>query len=75
MNSLERLYTVDETAQHFQVTRAAVYNWMKAGKLRFVYVGSSRRIPESALHDFIRESTEKETSQSGKTTAANHALA
>ena len=51
----ERFYTIDQVAELFSVTRAAVYKWMKAGQLKYVYVGALRRIPQSALNAFIRE--------------------
>ncbi len=51
----ERFYTIDQVAQMFAVTRAAVYKWMKAGQLKYVLVGAHRRIPQSALNAFIRE--------------------
>lgn len=50
----EEYYTVDEVAAKFKVTRAAVYKWMKAGRLSFVYVGDDRRITSSGLKAFIR---------------------
>lgn len=65
----EPMYTVQEVAQRFKVTRKAVYDWMRVGKLRFVYIGERRRIPLSAIEAFIRtggpapgqEPTEEET--------------
>lgn len=50
----EEYFTVDEVAEKLKVTRAAVYKWMKAGRLAFVYVGDDRRITSSALKAFIR---------------------
>lgn len=51
----ERYYTIDQVAELFAVTRAAVYKWMKAGQLKYVLVGSHRRIAQSALTAFIKE--------------------
>ena len=51
----ERFYTIDQVAELFNVTRAAVYKWMKAGELKYVVVGAHRRIPQSALNAFIKE--------------------
>jgi len=51
----ERYYTIDQVAERFGVTRATVYNWMKGGQLRYVLVGSHRRITETAVREFVRE--------------------
>lgn len=50
----ETFYTVPEAAAKLRVTRAALYKWMKSGRLQFVVVGSERRITGSALAAFIR---------------------
>ena len=51
----ERFYTIDQVAELFSVTRAAVYKWMKSGQLKYVLVGAHRRIPQTALNAFIKE--------------------
>ena len=51
----EHYYTIDQVAERFGVTRAAVYKWMKAGQLQYVVVGAHRRITESAIRMFIKE--------------------
>lgn len=50
----EQYYTVDQVAKRFQVTRAAVYKWMRQGKLDYVIVGEDRRITSTALKAFVR---------------------
>lgn len=40
----EEYLTVPEVAQKLKVTRAAVYQWMQSGKLKYVVVGSTRRV-------------------------------
>ncbi len=50
----EQFYTIPEVAAKLKVTRAAVYKWMKAGKLGFVIVGTERRVTSSTLAAFIR---------------------
>ena len=50
----ETQYTVIEIAKHFRVSRQAVYDWIKDGKLRAIRVGERVRVPESALREFIR---------------------
>lgn len=51
----ERQYTVKEISDHFHVSRQAVYDWIKEGKLRAIKLGERVRVPESALRDFIQE--------------------
>lgn len=51
----ERQYTVKEISDHFQVSRQAVYDWIKDGKLRAIRLGERVRIPDSALRAFIQE--------------------
>lgn len=62
----EEYFTIQQVAERFQVTRAAVYNWMRAGELGFVYVGKDRRIPGSAIAAFVRPG------QTGKDSETNN---
>jgi len=55
---METLYTVNEVAAMFKVTRTTVYQWMSEGRLKFEIVGQRRRIPEWALKAFIRPAAE-----------------
>ena len=50
----EVFYTIPEVAAKLKVTRAAVYKWMKQGKLGYVIVGSERRVTSSTLGAFIK---------------------
>jgi excisionase family DNA binding protein len=50
----EPLYTVKQVAERLGVHRTTVYDWMRSYGLRYVYVGPRRRIPQSALEEFIR---------------------
>lgn len=50
----DEYYTIEEVAKRFKVTRGAVYKWMQAGKLPYVYVGGNRRITGSALKEFVK---------------------
>ena len=51
---MERFYTVDDVAEAFGVTRAAVYIWMRRGQLPYVQIGGRRRVRESEVLKFIR---------------------
>jgi excisionase family DNA binding protein len=53
----ERLYTITEAAAYFGVKRDTIYRWMRlpeGQRLRYVYVGTRRRIPQSAVDAFVR---------------------
>lgn len=50
----ETFYTIPEAAKKLRVTRAALYKWMKQGRLAFVLVGSERRITSSAIDAFVK---------------------
>lgn len=48
-----RLLRVEEAAEYLAMSRARVYELMAAGEIRSVTIGRSRRIPLSALDDFV----------------------
>ncbi len=53
---MERLlYRPEDAAQVLGIGRSKVFELMAAGQLRSVQLGRSRRIPESALRDFVAE--------------------
>ena len=47
------LLTLKETAVALRLGRSKLYDLMAAGKLRSVKVGGSRRIPATALAEFV----------------------
>lgn len=47
------LFTVLETAQYLGLSRSMIYNLMEAGKLRYVKIGTTRRIPKSCCQELI----------------------
>jgi excisionase family DNA binding protein len=47
------LLTLKETAVALRVGRSKLYELMAAGKLRSVKIGGSRRIPATALAEFV----------------------
>ena len=56
MNSLSdmRFLTVAEVAAVMRVSRMTVYRLVHAGDLASVQIGRSFRVPESAVHDYLR---------------------
>lgn len=51
--------TIDEVAEKLKVSRRTVYEWVRAGKLEAVKVGSLWRISEQALQDFLVKGNRK----------------
>jgi excisionase family DNA binding protein len=51
-------FTIPEVAQKLKVTRAAVYKWIREGRIATVSVGSDQRITSAAIEAFIKISTE-----------------
>jgi excisionase family DNA binding protein len=47
------LLTLKETAAALRLGRSKLYELMAAGKLRSVRIGGSRRIPATALAEFV----------------------
>ena len=66
----ERFYSINELTAMFGVTRTAVYDWMKAGKLDFVVVGTRRRVLQSHLDAFIQTGTQAAKAEMAEKNAA-----
>lgn len=47
------LLTVGDATQVLQLSRAELYEQMRAGRLRFVKIGRARRIPAAAITEFV----------------------
>ena len=56
MSSLSevRFLTVQEVAQLMRVSKMTVYRLVHSGELASVRVGRSFRVPEQAVHDYLR---------------------
>lgn len=58
---MEQLLTVKEACEYLKIARPTLYKYMDKGvrgvKLAYVNVGGTRRITQSAIDAFIREST------------------
>jgi excisionase family DNA binding protein len=50
-----RFLTVAEVAQLMRVSKMTVYRLVHAGDLNAVRVGRSFRVPEQAVHDYLRD--------------------
>jgi len=66
----ERFYSINELTAMFGVTRTAVYDWMKTGKLDFVVVGTRRRVLQSHLDAFIQAGTQAAKAEMAEKNAA-----
>lgn len=51
----EKLYTIAEAARLWSASRDTIERLLERGELRFVRVGSRRRIPASALDEYAAE--------------------
>jgi excisionase family DNA binding protein len=54
---LERLLTRDEAAEALRATPRFIRRLIAERRIRFVYVGRTPHIPESAIADYIAEHT------------------
>lgn len=53
---MERLYTTRELTEWFGVTRQAILNWRRAGKLESTHLGGVIRYKESQVQAFLAKS-------------------
>lgn len=51
-----RFLTVAEVAAIMRVSKMTVYRLVQSGALPAVRVGRSYRVPEQAVHDYLRDS-------------------
>lgn len=49
----DRLLTIPEVAERLAISRATVYAEMGGGRLRSIAIGRARRIPESAIAEYV----------------------
>jgi excisionase family DNA binding protein len=56
------LYTPNEAAETLGIGRSTLYVLLARGAIASVRIGTSRRIPATALHSFIHELTEEASS-------------
>jgi len=60
--ALPSLYTPEEVARKVKVERSTVYHWLSAGLLRGLRVGSTWRITEEDLLEFMKRSARSKPS-------------
>ena len=58
-----RLYTVPEAMEQMRVGRTLMYRLIRTGALKSVKVGGARRIPATALDEFIQSLLVQEQDQ------------
>lgn len=51
---MEKLYTFDEVAKYFKVTRQTLCNWEKQGILKTVRINNKPRVKESELKRLMK---------------------
>jgi excisionase family DNA binding protein len=56
---MEKVYTMTQLQENLQTTKVTLYNYIKSGRLKAFKVGRTWRVTESALQEFINESTHK----------------
>lgn len=54
-NDLERLSTISDLEERFQVSRIAVWQWRKKGLLKATRIGNSVRFREADILEFIQQ--------------------
>ena len=53
----ETLLKIGEVAQWLNMSRSGVYGLMEAGRLTYVKIGKSRRVPLEAVKKLVAENT------------------
>lgn len=48
------LYTVPQVTEMLNIGRTATYDLIRTGRLKSVKIGALRRVPNTALTDFLR---------------------
>jgi len=61
--ALPSLYTPEEVARKVKVERQTVYHWLSAGLLRGLRVGSTWRITEEDLMNFMTRHSRRKTTE------------
>lgn len=54
-----KVYTLDEVAKFFSVTKRTIYNWKDEGRLPFTAIGSKTYVTSAQLAEFLKENEVK----------------
>jgi excisionase family DNA binding protein len=49
------MYSLDDLAKMFKVTKRTIYNWKEDGRLPYVIIGSKTYVTEAQLQKFLAE--------------------
>ena len=60
------MLTCAEAAERLRIKTHTLYDWLRAGKLEYVQVGSKKMLTEEALEKFITQNTVKEKRGGGR---------
>lgn len=55
MEETIKLYSLQEVADLFKVSKQSVYNWLKAGKIKAKKYGKEYRVTQEELNRLIKE--------------------
>jgi excisionase family DNA binding protein len=56
MRQEERYYTPPELAAQYRITRQAIWNWIRQGRLKAIRLGRAYRINETDWMEFLGRS-------------------
>lgn len=62
--ALEQYYTIEEVAEKLKVTRQAIHNWIKEGRIDSIKIGRARRIPAASIERLLEQSRQPIQGQS-----------
>ncbi len=68
---LEEYYTIEELAEKLKVTRQAIHNWIKEGRIDSIKIGRARRIPASAVDRLLEQSQQRRETTEGQSPNKN----
>jgi excisionase family DNA binding protein len=54
------LFTAEDAAEILKISRCKVYDLLRAKELRSIKIGGSRRIPRTALEEYVAQLVEQE---------------
>ncbi len=60
---MERLFTIEETADLLRVSRQTIYRLRDGGKLEFYQAGRSVKISQASIEKYLKAITKKSTAK------------